>query len=188
MSIFTNNMASAKEEAAGYTAAVLGLVENRDPLEVLRSAPSVLRELIAGVDPTVLARPEAPGKWSIRQVLAHLADSDVVLGWRLRMILAHDSPEITGYDQDLWAERLHYDDVDPQLAIDTYGTLRRWNLRLFENATDAELNRYGVHTERGKESVAHLIRMYAGHDILHQRQIQRILAALSVSASGAVQR
>lgn len=175
MSIFTNNQASSMEEAQEYTAALIGLVGDRDPLAVLRTTEGALREAIGGVDPEQLAKPEAPGKWSVRQVLAHLADSDVVLGWRLRMIIAHDRPAITGYDQDLWADRLHYNDVDPEWSIDTFGVLRRWNLRLWENATDEELARAGVHSERGDESVAHLMRMYAGHDILHLNQIARIL-------------
>ena len=175
MSIFTNNKSSAKEEAAQYTGALLGLVGEQDPMNVLRTSPDVAAEMIRGVDSTRLSKPEAPGKWSVRTVLAHLADSDVVWAWRLRMIIAEDTPEITGYDQDRWADNLHYADVDPEMAITTYRTLRRWNLRLLENASPEVLKRYGVHSERGHESVEHLIRMYAGHDLLHLRQIERIL-------------
>ncbi|HUP88580.1 MAG TPA: DinB family protein [Longimicrobiales bacterium] len=175
MSIFTNNISSAKEEAGDYTAAVLGLVEGRDAREVLRTSPAVVHKMISGADPSALAKPERDGKWSVRQVIAHLADSDVVLGWRLRQILSQDTPQIIGYDQDAWADRLHYADADPHLAVETYSALRRWNLRLLENASAEELKRYGVHSERGNESVAHMINMYAGHDILHQRQIERIL-------------
>lgn len=175
MSIFSNPASTSKEDAKAYTAAVLGLIEGRDPLDVLRTTPTALRAAVAAVDPSRLAAPEAPGKWSVREVLAHLADSELVYGWRLRMIIAHDRPAITGYDQDLWAERLHYSDVDPEVALATFETLRPGNLRLIDNASDAVLARVGVHSERGEESVAHLIRMYAGHDVLHLRQIDRIL-------------
>jgi uncharacterized damage-inducible protein DinB len=178
MSIFTNSAASSKEEAQEYTAALLGLVEDRNPLEVLQQTDSKLRAAIAGADDERLGRPEAAGKWSVRQVLAHLVDSDIVLGWRFRMILAHDRPEIQGYDQDLWAGRLHYDETDPTLALATFGVLRRWNLSLLARASAEDLARVGVHSERGEESVAHLIRMYAGHDTLHLRQIARILHAV----------
>lgn len=178
MSIFSNNKASAKEEAQAYTAAVLGLVADRDPLAILRSTPSVVRETVEAADPVALGKPEADGKWSVRAVLAHLADSDVVLGWRLRMILSHDEPEIEGYDQDLWAEQLRYKDVDHELSLDTFEALRRWNLRLFEEATAEQLKRFGRHSERGNESVEHLMKMYAGHDTLHINQIDRILAAV----------
>lgn len=181
MSIFTNNAASSKEEAGAYTTAILGLLGERDPLQVLRATPSAAQQLIEGVAADRLAAPEAPGKWSVRHVLAHLADSDVVLGWRLRMIVAHDAPEITGYDQDLWSERLHYGDVEPAASLAAFSALRAWNLRIFETADDAVLQRYGVHCERGRESLAHLMRMYAGHDILHLRQIERILNAVPPS-------
>jgi len=179
MSIFSNPAASSKEDATQYTAALLGLLGERAPLDVLRTTHAALQEAVVGVEAAQLALPEATGKWSVRHVLAHLADSDIVLGWRLRMILAHDRPEITGYDQDLWAQRLHYDDVDPHDAIASFGVLRRWNLRLVENARAEELARAGVHAERGEESIAHLLKMYAGHDLLHRAQIARILRAVS---------
>ena len=102
-------------------------------------------------------------------MLQHLADSDLVWGWRVRLILAHDRPTITGYDQDLWAERLRYELADPAESLATFDALRRANLRLLEGATAADLARVGVHAERGEESVVHLVRLYAGHDLLHLR-------------------
>ena len=177
MSIFTNNLASAKEEAAAYTAATIQLVEGREPLDVLRTTPDLLRQMIAGVHAARLTRPEAPGKWSVQQVLAHLADSELIVGWRIRLIMASDAPPITGVDQDQWASSLRYENIAPELALDTFAALRRWNLQVIEPATEQELQRYGVHSERGRESLAHIIRLYAGHDILHQRQISRILGS-----------
>lgn len=124
--------------------------------------------------PAQLRTPEAPGKWSIAQVLRHLADSDVVWGWRMRLILAQDRPPITGYDQDLWADRLHYADADAAESLDTFRVLRRDNLKLIERATPEDLKRIGVHSERGEESAGYLMRLFAGHDLLHLRQIDRI--------------
>ena len=89
-------------------------------------------------------------------MLQHLADSDLVWGWRVRLILAQDRPTITGYDQDLWAERLRYDEADPAESLETFGVLRRGNLRLIERASPADLARVGVHAERGEESVGQL--------------------------------
>ena len=178
MSIFTNNLSSAKEEAAGYTSAVLGLLDDRDPIDVLRNSPQVIQQMIAGIDEAVLATPESPGKWSVRQVIAHLADSELVVGWRVRMILATDAPDIIGVDQDIWAERMRYDDIAAQVSLATFKALREWNLLIYDNATPQQLQRFGVHSERGEESVAHIIRLYAGHDILHQRQIARIVSAV----------
>src|SRR5687767_5790154 len=179
MSIFTNNLASAQEEAAGYTSAVLGLLGDRDPIDVLRNSPQIIQQMIAGIDEAVLSTPESPGKWSVRQVIAHLTDSELVVGWRVRIILATDAPDIIGVDQDIWAERMRYDDIAAQVSLATFTALRGWNLLIYYNATPQQLQRFGVHSERGEESVAHIIRLYAGHDILHQRQIARILSAVS---------
>jgi hypothetical protein len=126
-----------------------------------------------------LRQPERPGKWSIGQILQHLADSDVVWAWRMRLILAQDRPRLTGYDQDLWADRLHYDQEDPSEALELFGVLRRANLRLLERASPADLKRVGVHVERGEESLEHLRRLYAGHDLLHLRQIERVRQAVA---------
>jgi DinB superfamily len=108
----------------------------------------------------------------------HLADSEIVWGYRLRLVLAQDRPTITGYDQDLWADRLAYGDAPVDQAIDDFTTLRRSNLRLLSAASKADLQRVGVHSERGEESVAHMIRMYAGHDLLHLAQLARIRQAI----------
>ena len=174
MSVFTNPSSSSREQAQAYTAAILGLVGDAEPLDILRATPGSLREAVGGIAADRLSVHEVPGKWSIQQVVQHLADSEVVLSWRLRMVLAHDRPAITGYDQDLWANRLGYDEVDLGLALDSFEVLRRANLRLIERATPDDLARYGVHAERGNESVAHMMRMYAGHDTLHLQQIARI--------------
>lgn len=87
-------------------------------------------------------------------------------------------PPITGYDQDRWAERLHYDEADAAQALELFRVLRGANLRLLERATPEDLQRVGVHAERGEESVGYLIRLYAGHDLLHLRQIERIKRAV----------
>ena len=179
MSVFTNPANRAAEDAAAYVRAALELLGDRVPLAVLRETPSALSRAIEGLSAQQLRQPERPGKWSIGQVLWHLADSEVVWAWRLRLILAQDRPQLTGYDQDLWAERLHYDEGDPAEALELFTVLRRANLRLVERASPAELQRVGVHTERGEESLEHLRRLYAGHDLLHLRQIERIRRAVA---------
>ena len=97
----------------------------------------------------------------------------------MRLILAQDRPVLTGYDQDLWADRLHYADADPAQALETLRVLRRGNLALIERATPDDLKRVGVHAERGEESAGYLIGLYAGHDLLHLRQLDRIREAVS---------
>jgi len=179
MSIFTNSASRSREEAAAYTAALFDLLGAREPVDVLRTTAAALPRAVAGLTDAEHARPEASGKWSVRQVVQHLADSDLVWAYRLRMVLAHDRPAITGYDQDLWATRLRYDESNMGEALEEFAMLRRANLRLIDRLSPDDLTRVGVHAERGEESVAHMLRMYAGHDLLHLRQIERIRRALS---------
>jgi hypothetical protein len=179
MSVFTNPAHRAADDAAAYVAAVLALVGDRKPLDILRDTPAALRVAIIGLSRDKLRQPERAGKWSIVHVLQHLADSDIVWAWRMRLILAQDRPTLTGYDQDLWAERLHYEDADPDDALELFDVVRRSNLRLLTRATSADLGRVGVHVERGEESLEHLHRLYAGHDLLHLRQIERIRRAVA---------
>ena len=174
MSVFSNRSVDPPQERAKYAQAILELVGGREPLSILRETPAAAARAIEDLTRAQIRTPEAAGKWSIAQVLQHLADSDLVWGWRMRLILAQDRPVITGYDQDLWADRLHYADADPALALDQLRVLRRSNLALLEHATPEDLKRVGVHSERGEESAGHMIGLYAGHDLLHLRQIDRI--------------
>ena len=178
MSVFSNRSIDRPQERAKYSKAVLELVGGREPLSVLRETPAAAARAMEGLSAAQLRKPEAPGKWSIAQVLQHLADSDLVWGWRVRLILAQDRPALTGYDQDLWAERLHYADADPQEALEQLRVLRRGNLNLIARATPEDLKRVGVHSERGEESVGYLCGLYAGHDLLHLRQLDRIRATV----------
>jgi hypothetical protein len=178
MSVFTNPASTSREQATQYTSAVLGLVADRDPLAVLSATADRLRFIVAGMDPYAIRMPEAPGKWSVTQVLAHLADSEVVWAWRLRLILAQDRPTITGYDQDAWATNLGYQNADPGECVDRFAILRESHVLLLGRLTPAQRSRVGVHAERGEESIEHLIRLYAGHDILHLNQIDRIRKAV----------
>lgn len=178
MSVFTNPAARSAADAGAYVEAVLGLLGEQDPLAVLRDTGDRLEAACRDQPPARLRAREAPGKWSVAQVLRHLADSELVWGWRLRMVLAQDRPAITGYDQDLWAERLGYRDADPEESLELFRVLRRAHLVLLDRATREDLVRAGIHAERGEETVAHMIRLYAGHDILHLNQVDRILRAI----------
>ena len=181
MSIFTNPASRSAQEAKEYTTAILDLLGTAEPEEVLSGTTMSLRQSVHGLSTHQLGEPEAPGKWAIRDVLQHLADSELVWGYRLRMVLAHDRPAITGYDQDLWAKQLRYDDADVEEAIQDFAQLRQSNLRLLRRMPPAAFKRVGVHSERGEESVEHMMRLYAGHDLLHLRQIERIRQTVTSS-------
>jgi hypothetical protein len=174
MSVFTNPAGRSLDNAKAYINAVLGLLGDRDPFVVLRTTAPALERIAQDMPADTVRTPEAPGKWAVRDVIQHLADSELVWGYRIRCVLAQDRAPLTGYDQDLWADRLHYGESDPREAASDFRQLRAANLRLLERATPTDLERVGVHAERGEEPLAHMIRLYAGHDILHLRQIDRI--------------
>ena len=179
MTVFTNPADGAPEHARAYVTAVLELVGDREPMEILRGTDAAIASATEGLSTAQMARPEASGKWSITQVLQHLADSELVWGWRLRLALTQDRPRLTGFDQDRWAERLSYAEVVPGHAKRMFAVLREAHLWLLDRTTEADRARVAVHAERGDESVTHMIRLYAGHDILHRRQIDRIRTAIT---------
>jgi hypothetical protein len=178
MSVFSNQASSTPAEISAYVAGLLDLLGDNDPVMVLRQTPASLQTFLETVPPKVVATPEAPGKWSILEVIQHLADSELVGGFRLRMVMAQDRPPLMGYDQDLWASRLQYRDVEVRDAIDQFTALRRANVRIWENLGPTELIRVGIHSERGEESLERMRQLYAGHDLLHLRQLERIRTSL----------
>lgn len=161
-----------------YVASLLDILGSRNPLAVLAETPPALRRLTDGVEKQTLATPEAPGKWSLVQVVQHLADSEIVGAFRFRMTLAHERPPIPGYDQDLWATRLHYERAEIGAAIEQFTVLRLANIRLLTDITADERARVGIHAERGEESIEKMMKMYAGHDLVHLRQMARIKVAI----------
>jgi hypothetical protein len=161
-----------------YIARLLAVLGSRDPVAVLRATPAELRRAIEGLDAATLAQPEAPGLWSIAAVVQHLAHSDLVVGVRLRMMLAHDRPPLAAYDQQAWARELQYDRADAHLALAEFEQLRAGMLRLIESLTPRQRARVGIHSERGPESVEQTIVNQAGHDLVHLNQIARIRRAI----------
>jgi hypothetical protein len=174
--MFTNPAGEAAAAAPQYVRALLDLLGDRDPLEVQENLLDQLRARLTEVDDATLRRPEREGKWSVVEVVLHLADTEIVYGYRLRMVLSHDTPEIQPYDQDRWADGLRYADQPLDDALEQLRVLRASRLRLIRSLTPDEMQRYGVHAERGPESIDLSSRLLAAHDLLHLRQIDRILA------------
>jgi hypothetical protein len=161
-----------------YTDNLVALVGADAPLDVLGQTPELLRLRIETLNERQRTTPEKPGKWSVRDVVQHLADSELVGGFRFRMILAHEEPPIPGYDQDLWSDRLRYRDVPIAEALADFTAIRAANLRMLRRARPEDFERAGIHSERGRETLAFLVRLYAGHDRAHLRQIERIAGAV----------
>jgi hypothetical protein len=111
----------------------------------------------------------------VAQIVAHLADSEIVFAYRLRMILAAPGSPIQAYDQDAWSRVQHAETSDAHLSVALFSAIRESTVRLLRGLNAEELERYGIHAERGKETVRHLLALYAGHDRNHLAQIERLL-------------
>jgi hypothetical protein len=172
---YANPAGESPAAAAAYVASLLALLGDKDPLVILSASPAALAASIEGVSEASLTKAEAPGKWSVAGVLQHLADSEVVNGYRIRLMLSAETPPIPAYDQDAWAAALRYDAADPSLAMKDFAAARAANLRLWRSLGESGLRRAGLHAERGLETVGQLIRLLAGHDLVHRGQITRIL-------------
>jgi uncharacterized damage-inducible protein DinB len=158
-----------------YTARLLSLSAGADPFEVLATTPGTIAGWIAGRSQADLQRPRLPGKWSAAQIVAHLADSEIVFAYRVRMILSASGTEIQAYDQDAWSRAQRAGTSDAHRSLALFTAIRESMLPLLRGLSDDELERHGMHAERGKESLRHLLALYAGHDRNHLAQIERQL-------------
>jgi uncharacterized damage-inducible protein DinB len=163
-----------QETPQQYIQRMLGIIEGHEPMQVYKGTAGKLAGLIQGLDEQKLTEPPAPGKWSIAQIMAHLQDAEIVGAWRLRSVLAHNGAVIQSFDQDAWAETFNYAHRDAQVALETFSALRASNVTLLESLPEKLWENYGTHQERGKETVAHILRMYAAHDLNHLRQVEAI--------------
>jgi hypothetical protein len=160
-----------------YTQRILGYVEGKQPLEVQASTPGKLERLIKGLSVTKLRERPAADRWSVSEIVAHLADAEIVTGFRMRLILGAPGAPIAAYDQNSWVTSGHYEKRDPLKSVEQFRVLREANLALLESLTPEQWKHYGMHSERGQETMELIVRMAAGHDINHLQQIERILPA-----------
>jgi len=166
------------ETAQQYIERILGHVEGQDALKVQRTTAPKLKKLIQGLTPKQLRWKPEPGKWSIAEIMAHLADVEIVAGWRLRLIIGASGTTIQPFDQDAWAAVFAYGKRDPKQSLETFRVLRENNLMMLKAIPKDAWDHYGMHLERGKETVAHLARMFAGHDTNHVKQVEGIRSQL----------
>jgi uncharacterized damage-inducible protein DinB len=162
------------ETAQEYTQRMLSHSSGKDPLRLQQAAPRKLAALTKGLNKKQLTRRPAPRKWSIAEILAHLADAELVIGYRMRLILASNGTIIQAFDQDAWADTFNYSRRDPKISLETFRALRENNLRLLSSVSPPLWKNYGQHQERGKESIDHIVRMMAGHDLNHILQVEKI--------------
>jgi len=166
-----------KETAQQYIQRITAHVDGKQPLAVLAATAKKLERLIKGVPAGKLRKRPAADKWSIGEIVAHLADAEIVIGFRLRMVLGAPGTPITAYDQDSWVTSGHYEKRDPRKSLELFRVVREANLALLKSLTAEQWKHYGMHSERGQETVEHIVRMTAGHDLNHLQQIERTFPA-----------
>lgn len=167
-----------QETAQEYIQRTLGYVEGQDALNVQRRTVTRLKRAIQGLSPKQLKWNPEPGKWSIAEILAHLADTEIVAGWRMRSVLGANGTTIQPFDQNSWAAVFQYNQRDAKRSLEFFRILRENNLAMLKGIRPESWDNYGMHAERGKETVAHLTRMFAGHDVNHALQVEGIAGRL----------
>ena len=163
-------------QAAAYQHSLLAALGDDDPADAQSETPGKIRTMLEAAGPHLRTRP-APREWSALLCFAHIADAEIVMTGRYRWTLAHDRPELIGYDQDLWVDNLHGDDDDAEAMLRQFEVLRVGNIALWREASEADRARVALHRERGPESFDLMFRMLGGHDRVHLAQAYRAIEA-----------
>lgn len=163
-----------KETPQQYKKRILGILGRDNPMKIQQATAAKLQSLTRSLSPRQMKRRPAPGKWSIGEILAHLADSEMAIGWRLRMILSQNGTPLQPFDQDKWAASGNYRAQNPRHSLADFKALRDKNLRLLKSISRKKWQNYGMHAERGKETIRRVVEMIAGHDRNHLGQVQRL--------------
>ncbi len=164
-----------KETAQQYIQRITSYVEGEQLLEVQSATSKKLERLIRGVPASKLRKRPAADKWSVSEILAHLADTELVGGFRMRLILGSPGTPVVAFDQDSWVVSGHYEKRNPRKSLEQFRVTREANLALLKSLSPEQWKHYGMHAERGQESIEQMVLMFAGHDINHLQQIQTIL-------------
>jgi len=158
-----------------YTQRIVGYIDGKQPLAVQAATARKIAGLIKGTSAAKLRKRPHPDRWSVSEIIAHLADAEIVGSYRIRLILGSPGAAIAAYDQDNWVVSGHYDKRDPRQSLEQFRVLREANLALLASLDRRQWQQFGMHSERGRESIEHIARMFAGHDLNHLQQIEKIL-------------
>jgi uncharacterized damage-inducible protein DinB len=145
-----------------------------DPRQVIASTPLRLREFLDSLGEVRANQPSAPGKWSVREILCHLADCEVVFAFRLRQTLAEPHHVIQPFDQDLWAR--NYAAYDAPSALAVFTAVRDFNVKLIASLPPEAFSTPVTHPERGTMTFQAIVETMGGHDLNHLAQIEKIAA------------
>jgi DinB superfamily len=168
-----------QETPQQYTKRILSYVQGKETLKVLASTSKQISSLLKGVRKTKLIKRPVEDKWSIAEILGHIADTEIVCSFRIRLILGSNGAPIQGFDQDVWAQYSNYKKQDPAVSLEAYRVNRLRNIHLLKSLPREMWDYYGMHSERGKETVTRVTEMLAGHDINHLNQIRLIIKGMA---------
>lgn len=148
-----------------------------DLVDRFRSGPSVLAVALEGVTEAESNFSPAPGKWTIREIMRHVFDTEVVASMRFRQMIAENKPTLAVFDQDVWAKGLGYGKYDPFDSLAHFRSLRESNVSTIAGLTPEALAREGIHAERGVLTVRDWVKQFSAHVESHAQQIHAIRAA-----------
>jgi len=158
-----------------YMRKIDGYRAGREPVALMKVAPRKFARAVAGLSVSQMRRRPARGKWSIIEILGHLSDTEVVYGYRYRLCLCEPRSEIVGYDQARWVEELrHRSRGSAKRLLEKIRVAREGTLEMLRQVPRRNWERFGVHNERGRESVRRTMELIAGHDLNHLDQIKAI--------------
>jgi len=166
-----------QETPQEYTKRMIGMLGGQNPLRIQAATPNKLGRLVGRASAAKLRKKPAPGKWSVAEIITHLADCEIVTAWRMRQILAAPGTPIQSFDQDAWAAALHYDKRDSRKSLARFRAAREGNLELLKSLTPEQWKQHGMHAERGVETIEHIVGMMAGHDLNHLGQVEWLVTA-----------
>jgi len=166
-----------QETPQQYRQRILANLEGQEPVKVQAATAGRLERLVRGATRQRLARRPAPGKWSVNEIVAHLSETEIVVGYRMRMIAGAPGTPIQAFDQDAWAAAGNYAARDTKKSLALFRAVREANLEWLRRLRPEQWEHYGMHAERGQESIEMAVNMIAGHDLNHLRQVEALLAA-----------
>lgn len=155
-------------------------LRDQEPMAVIRSTAARLKQAFELIGAERVDRSPAPGKWSPREILCHLADTEIAFAFRIRQALAEPNHVIQPFDQEKWA--LGYAAYPTESAYWTFATLRDWNLALLGKVSPEQMEAPLTHPERGQMKFRVLMETMAGHDLNHLRQLETLVAKPAASA------
>jgi hypothetical protein len=161
-----------------YFAKINALVGDRDRIQILAQTAEVLADIVRrNTMGQMRARP-FEGRWTPNEVIGHLSDTEWVFGYRLRAILCEDEPEILGMNHELRVSGQRHNEREPMELVRMFRQLRVPNVALWKRVEPVQLQRSGLHNERGRETLDKYLTAHAGHDLSHIDQIRRYLGAI----------